>query len=93
MFLNEFYNKDDDDDKFIKEQKKVVSPLEHDQEGRFSRKADKQQNKTVYDPNWLDSLLCILFISFLFMADFILFAGSGSVQVFVNSVFPAPEIA
>lgn len=92
MFLNEFYNKDDDDDKFIKEQKKVVSPLEHDQEGRFSRKADKQQNKTVYDPNWLDSLLCILFISFLFMADFILFAGSGSVQVFVNSIFPTAEI-
>ena len=88
MFLNEFYNKDDDDDKFIKEQKKVVSPLEHDQEGRFSRKADKQQNKTVYDPNWLDSLLCILFISFLNFSSALRLPCFPILIILISSLFP-----
>ena len=69
----------------------AVSPLEHDQEGRFSRKGDKNR-RLIYDPNWLDTLLSILFISFLLMTDFLLFAGSGSVKVFGDSVFPVPEI-
>lgn len=83
-FLNTLNSTDDN--------KEVVSPLLHDHEGRFSRKGEKRF-KIVYDPDWLDTIMSILFVSFLFMADFILFAGSGSVKVFGDSIFPTPEIS
>ena len=83
MFLNELDNNDE-------KKQEVISPLEHDHEGRFSRKGDKN-HRIIYDPDWLDTLLSVLFTSFLLMADFILFAGSGSVKVFENS--PEAELA
>ena len=84
MFMNELNNTTG-----LREE--AVSPLEHDQEGRFSRKGDKK-HRFINDPNWLDTLLSVLFISFLLMAEFLLFAGSGSVKVFGDSIFPVPEI-
>lgn len=83
MFLNDLNT--------TKDNKKVISPLSHDREGRFSRKGDKN-HKVIYNPNWLDNLLCVLFVALLLMSDFMLFACSGSVKVFENSVFPSFEV-
>lgn len=83
MFLNDLNT--------TKDNKKVISPLLHDREGRFSRKGDKN-HKIIYDPEWLDNLLSVLFIALLLMSDFMLFACSGSVRVFENSIFPSFEV-
>ncbi|MBR1600762.1 MAG: hypothetical protein IJ677_04210, partial [Alphaproteobacteria bacterium] len=69
----------------------VISPLSHDYEGRFSRKGDKN-DKSIYDPNWMDTLLSVVFISLLLMIDFMLFASSGNVMAFKDSIFPSKEI-
>ncbi|MBQ8481315.1 MAG: hypothetical protein IJ532_02135 [Alphaproteobacteria bacterium] len=74
-----------------KDNKVVISPLSHDYEGRFSRKGDKD-HKIIYNPEWLDTLLSILFISFLLMTDFMLFASSGNVKTFEFSAFPTGEV-
>lgn len=70
---------------------RAVSPLKHDSAGRFSRKGGAVEKKE-YDPNWLDSLLVFLFISFLMITDLILFAGSGNLKVFNESIIPIPEV-
>lgn len=72
--------------------KRSFSPLLHDYEGRFSRKGEKLEPVET-NPNWLDSLLSALFISFLLMTDFMLFAGSGNIQVFDNPYFPSAEVS
>ena len=74
-----------------KDNKSAISPLAHDFEGRFSRKG-KIVPKEIYNPLWLDTLLSVLFISFLLVSDFMLFAGSGNVKVFEGGILPQPEI-
>ncbi len=83
MFMNELNS--------TKDNKVVISPLSHDHEGRFSRKGDKK-NIVFYNPEWLDTLLSIIFISLLLMTDFMLFASSGNVMTFGNSIFPTKEV-
>lgn len=83
MFMNELNS--------TKDNKVVISPLSHDHEGRFSRKGDKK-NRVFYNPEWLDTLLSIIFISLLLMTDFMLFASSGNVKAFENSFLPTKEI-
>lgn len=94
MFMNDLDNDIKKRNGRVVNEKKseIVSPLEHDHEGRFSRKGEKIPQKAVWNPNWFDTILSVLFVSFLLMADFILFAGSGSVRVFNNSILPMPEI-
>ncbi len=70
---------------------KAVSPLKHDYEGRFSRKGKKVEPK-VKDSTWLDSILIVIFGICLFATDFILFAGSGNIEVFYRSLLPIPEV-
>lgn len=74
-----------------KDNKSVISPLAHDYEGRFSRKG-KVVPKVIYNPLWLDALLSVLFMSFLLISDFILFAGSGNIKVFDSGILPRTEI-
>ena len=83
MFMNELNS--------TKDNKVVISPLSHDYEGRFSRKGDKN-HKIIYNPDWLDNLLSIMFVAFLLMTDFMLFASSGNVKTFENSIFPTQEV-
>lgn len=73
-------------------QDEVISPLSHDVSGAFSRSGESK-SKEKYNPLWLDTLLVVLFVSFLYFVDFILFAGSGNLEVFKNSVFPVPEVS
>ncbi len=73
-------------------QEDVISPLSHDVNGAFSRQGDTPIDK-VYDPLWLDTLLSVLFVVFLYFADIILFAGSGSLQVFNHFILPIPEVS
>ena len=66
----------------------VFSPLRMDADGRFSRKgkAPKKQKK---DFLFFDRILVpVLFMFFLLSADFIVFAGSGNLQIFENSILP-----
>lgn len=73
------------------EQSEAVSPLSHDIKGSFSRKG-KPIDQDKKDPQWLDSLLVVLFIFSLFAMDLLAFAGSGYMNVFEKSVLPIPEI-
>lgn len=75
-----------------KERMSALSPLAHDYEGRFSRKGGKVPEKS-HDSNALDMLLSALLMSFLLMADFLVFAGSGNIRIFENSVFPSAGIS
>ena len=83
MFLNDLNTADD----------VVVSPLKHDVDGRFSRKGtpvDEQQH--YYNINLIENILIFIFIFCLIATDFILFAGSGNIKIFDNSIFPIPEV-
>ena len=68
----------------------TVSPLNHDYDGRFSRKGTKKVKKA--PSKWWTTLIIILFTTLLPATDLILFAGSGNIKVFDNSVFPIPEV-
>lgn len=72
----------------------VVSPLNHDIEGRFSRKGipfdEEKHNSNI---NLLENILIFIFIFCLIATDFILFAGSGNIEIFDNSIFPIPEVS
>ena len=68
-----------------------VSPLNYDLRGRFSRKGKPKKIKTG-DGKILESLLVFIFTFCLFAADFILFAGSGNIEVFQNSFMPTSEV-
>ncbi len=70
---------------------RVVSPLSHDYDGRFSRKGQKLEKK-FKDYRGIESIFIIIFCLSLLATDFILFAGSGNVEVFHNSVLPIPEV-
>ena len=72
-------------------QDEVFAPLSHDAEGVFARSGQKYPPKKY--PLWLDTTLVVLFVSFLYGIDFILFSGSGNFEVFQDSVFPIPEIS
>lgn len=78
-------NGDDNQVKYTK------SPLKTDESGRFSRKGEKINPISVYYPIF-DSIFVVLFSFFLIAVDFILFAGSGNIQIFNNSIFPVPEV-
>lgn len=72
----------------IDKSQQVFSPLRMDADGRFSRKgkAPKKQKK---DFLFFDRILVpVLFMFFLLSADFIVFAGSGNLQIFENSILP-----
>ena len=73
------------------EQSDAVSPLSHDVTGAFSRNG-KPVKKINRDPQWLDTLLVILYIFFLLAIDFILFAGSGDIQIVAENYRPMPEV-
>ena len=79
-----FFN--DEDDK-----QSVISPLNYDLKGRFSRKGKPKKIKTG-DGKILESLLVFIFTFCLFATDFILFAGSGNIEVFQNSFIPTLEV-
>ena len=68
-----------------------VSPLNHDYNGRFSRKGCRK-NKKIFNFNIIESLLVFIFCFCLLATDFILFAGSGNIEIFKNSIFPTSEI-
>ncbi len=68
----------------------TFSPLNHDYEGRFSRKGAKKEKKK--PSKWLHLLLIILYTTLLPATDFILFAGSGNIKVFDGSWLPIPEV-
>ena len=70
-----------------------VSPLQHDVDGRFSRKGQSGVNPPKYNTNFIENILIFLFIYFLIATDFILFSGSGNIKVFDGSVFPIPEVS
>ena len=73
-------------------QEEVISPLSHDVEGAFSRHGERPSEEKK-NPLWLDTLLVVLFVTFLYFVDFILFAGSGNLEVFKNSIFPVAEVS
>ncbi|MBR1840877.1 MAG: hypothetical protein IJ778_01975, partial [Alphaproteobacteria bacterium] len=69
---------------------KVISPLKHDVDGRFSRKGIPIKGINI---NIVEGILIFLFIFFLSATDFILFAGSGNLSIFENSFLPKPEVS
>ncbi len=82
MYFDDLNNMDDD---------RAVSPLSHDYAGRFSRKGiviSKKSRKSL-----IENILVWLFITTLLATDFILFAGSGNIEVFHNSIWPIPEVS
>ena len=82
MFINDLNTEDDI---------RSYSPLQHDWHGRFSRKGKKQEDKAV-NKRLIDSILIIIFIALLLCTNFMLFAGSGNIEVFQSSIFPIPEV-
>ncbi len=70
---------------------KTLSPLKNDETGRFSRKGKIIKSIKHYYP-LLDTIGVLLFSLFLMGSDLVLFAGSGNIAVFKNSIFPIPEI-
>lgn len=75
----------------IEEPKDVKSPLTNDKDGRFSRKG-KVINKLQPFYPFFDDIFVILFSFFLVAIDFVLFAGSGNIEIFKDSFFPIPEV-
>lgn len=69
----------------------AVSPLSHDYGERFSRKGKVKKINPQYS-HLVDSLLIFVFCFCLLAIDFILFAGSGNIEVFKDSVIPTPEV-
>ncbi len=67
------------------------SPLKTDEKGRFSRKG-KVINKLLPFYPFFDDVYVILFSFFLVAIDFVLFAGSGNIEIFKDSFFPIPEV-
>ncbi len=80
-------------DLYSDNQQLAVSPLQHDISGRFSRKGQSGNKVAGYNVNLIENILIFLFIFFLIATDLILFAGSGNVRVFDNSIFPVPEVS
>ena len=70
----------------------AAAPLKHDVEGRFSRKGkniEVNPQKTAF----IENVIVALYITFLLATDFILFSGSGNIEVFRGSFLPIPEIS
>ena len=77
------------DDNEKKQQAK--SPLKNDDCGRFSRKGKVVNKLLPYYPLF-DDILTVVFSFSLIAVDFMLFAGSGNIRIFNNSIFPIPEV-
>lgn len=77
------------DDNEKKQQAK--SPLKNDNCGRFSRKGKVVNKLLPYYPLF-DDILMVVFSFSLIAVDFMLFAGSGNIRIFNNSIFPIPEV-
>lgn len=84
MFLNDLNSE--------AQNQNTAAPLYHDTSGRFSRKGKASLIDEKKVQVW-KNLLYVFYILFLVSTDFILFAGSGNVEVFRNSIFPIPEIS
>ena len=84
MFLNDLNSE--------AQNQNTAAPLYHDTSGRFSRKGKASLIDEKKVQVW-ENLLYVFYILFLVSTDFILFAGSGNVEVFRNSIFPIPEIS
>lgn len=80
MFMNDIETTDN-----------AFSPLRQDDGKRFSRQGKKRQINPVIDMI-IRSIIVCLFSTFLFASDFILFAGSGNLDVFNNSLIPVIEV-
>lgn len=74
-------------------EEQAISPLRHDVSGRFSRGSTSNENREIPHLNMIENVLIFLFIFFLIATDFILFAGSGNIRVFDDSIFPVPEVS
>lgn len=70
----------------------VLSPLSQDKNGRFSRKS-RAVKKDKLSSNLLDTLFVIVHITLLLSIDLIMYAGSGNVEIFGESVFPCGEVS
>ncbi len=70
----------------------VLSPLKEDKSGRFSRKAPEAHRTKKISDLTLTTILVILHISILLSVDLIMFAGSGNLEIFKNSIFPCAEV-
>ena len=75
----------------VEEPKDVKSPLKNDETGRFSRKGTVSNKLQDFYP-FFDDIYAILFSFFLVAIDFVLFAGSGNIEIFGGSFFPIPEV-
>lgn len=71
--------------------KTAKSPLKNDDCGRFSRKG-KVVNKLLPFYPLFDDILTAFFSFSLIAIDFMLFAGSGNIRIFNDSIFPIPEV-
>lgn len=85
MFFDELNNQRESN------RERVFAPLKHDYSGRFSRKGKKIE-PIIKDYRWLDSLFVMIFCFSLLATDFILFAGSGNIEIFRTSIFPIAEV-
>lgn len=79
------------DDEKETQNKHAKSPLKNDECGRFSRKGKGVNKLLPYYP-YFDDAFVALFVLFLVATDLLLFAGSGNIVIFKNSIFPIPEI-
>lgn len=70
----------------------TISPLSHDYKGRFSRRGKIKKGNPDNRHTVLNSILIFIFCFCLLVTDFILFAGSGNIEVFKHSLLPTPEI-
>ena len=75
MFLNDLNSE--------AQNQNTAAPLYHDTSGRFSRKGKASLIDEKKVQVW-ENLLYVFYILFLVSTDFILFAGSGNVEVFRN---------
>lgn len=73
-------------------QPNTAAPLKHDIHGRFSRNG-KRIEVSPQKIAFAENAIIALYITFLLATDFILFSGSGNIEVFRSSFLPIPEIS
>lgn len=70
----------------------TAAPLKHDIEGRFSRHGIPNKQSPLKKA-FMENSILTLYITFLLSIDFILFSGSGNIELFRDSIFPIPEVS
>ena len=70
----------------------TAAPLKHDIEGRFSRHGIPNKENPLKKA-FMENAIITLYITFLLSIDFILFSGSGNIELFRDSIFPIPEVS